>query len=612
MSRRLPAEPAKAPDRRGAVFVACAVAVFFGVLMYSSPRGWPIVVERLFIDGTLALLWIIAATGIGAAVLRVCRISCEPAALRFAASAGLGLGIIGLLVLGLGLCGWLNRATAIGLIALGILAAVAPAVPRLSRLKPDGWVPKGSPWPWLILAPSAAITTVAACMPAGFLWGDEPHPYDVVEYHLQAPREWCESGRITPLAHNVYSYFPFNVEMHYLLAMHLRGGPWKAMFLAQFMSMGFVVVTVVALAGTAGRQAAIVAAAVPWMTMLGSVAYNECGLLLFATLAVAWAIRARGLRDFVLAGAFAGFAAGTKLTAVPMLLGPVLVTLLLPRFGRDPGSIKAAAGFVLAAVLCSAPWAARNLAWTGNPVFPQGMSVFGRAHFTEVQQQRWGKAHSSNANQRLSAPWKQFAAEWKFGFVIIPLGIAAAALTRKRLTWTLVGVLVIQFVFWVGFTHVQGRFMVVAIPILAILIGQPEGKLWSSIVVAASVISVVVGWVPIQSRLSSRGEYLVLDDLEALMPEAAAEAMQNGRPLVLVGDAAAFRYPIPMTRLRYRTVFDVDVKPGQSLIDAWIGPDRPADAVILVTPSELRRFADTYWMIPRVQFTSDEPYVLPP
>ena len=32
-----------------------------------------------------------------------------------------------------------------------------------------------------------------------------------------------------------FSYFPFGVEMHYLLAMHLAGGPWRGMYLAQLM-----------------------------------------------------------------------------------------------------------------------------------------------------------------------------------------------------------------------------------------------------------------------------------------------------------------------------------------------------------------------------------------
>jgi len=96
-------------------------------------------------------------------------------------------------------------------------------------------------------------------------------------------------GRIVPLEHNVFSYFPCNVEMHYLLAMHLRGGPWAGMYLAQLMHAAMVGVTLIAIYGaarmTGGRLVACIAtlaaATMPWTIMLGSVAYNEGGMLLF-------------------------------------------------------------------------------------------------------------------------------------------------------------------------------------------------------------------------------------------------------------------------------------------------------------------------------------------
>src|SRR5205823_9322486 len=104
----------------------------------------------------------------------------------------------------------------------------------------------GTTWLWLLVVPFFAIAVVGALMPPGVLWKDEPHYYDVIEYHLQVPREWYEAGRIVPLHHNVFSFFPFNVEMHYLLAMHLRGGPWAGMYLAQFMHGAFIFLTVLA------------------------------------------------------------------------------------------------------------------------------------------------------------------------------------------------------------------------------------------------------------------------------------------------------------------------------------------------------------------------------
>jgi hypothetical protein len=434
----------------------------------------------------------------------------------------------------------------------------------------------------------------------------------VVEYHLQVPREWYESGRIEPLKHNVFSYFPFNVEMHYLLAMHLKGGPWAGMYMAQLMNLIMIGLSVTALIGIAKPQAAIVAGAVPWMMLLGSVAYNECGLLLFGTLSLGWAIRANALRDYLLAGALAGFACGTKPTAVPMLLLAVPIALSFPLSLRERAGVRAVAGYLVAGVITFSPWLIRNTFWTGNPVFPEAMPVFGRAHFSEAQAVRWTQAHSDRPGDRTTAPWKQVLADWRYGFVFIPLAIAAAFLGRQRTSRFLIAIIIVQSVFWIWFTHVQGRFLVLAIPIAAMLIGQVELRNWSKIVSAAAIVIAAIGVIQAAPRVMATAMALGASDLAPLTPDVSADAMKSGRPLVLVGDARAFWYPIPMTSLRYRTVFDVDVKPGQTLLDAWAGDSKPAGATIVVTPSELERFAKTYWMIPTMDFPTSEPYVLPP
>ena len=87
---------------------------------------------------------------------------------------------------------------------------------------------------------------MAALMPPGVMSTPEPNGYDVVEYHLQVPREWYEWHRIVPLHHNVFSFMPMNMEMHYLLAMHLSDGPWAGMYLCQIMHLCMMVLAVLA------------------------------------------------------------------------------------------------------------------------------------------------------------------------------------------------------------------------------------------------------------------------------------------------------------------------------------------------------------------------------
>src|SRR6476646_5129504 len=113
------------------------------------------------------------------------------------------------------------------------------------------------------------------------------------------------------------------------------------------MHVGFVALSVVAVAATAralgarpapAAVAGLAAASSPWMLLLAPVAYNEGGLLLFGTLAVAWALvgvqtwiaspeRRGSLGPFALAGAFAGFACGAKLTGVPIVLLAVAIVV---------------------------------------------------------------------------------------------------------------------------------------------------------------------------------------------------------------------------------------------------------------------------------------------
>ncbi|HZK82040.1 MAG TPA: hypothetical protein VFC46_13255, partial [Humisphaera sp.] len=99
-----------------------------GSLVYAQ-SAWPVAIYRLIVDGGVTLFWIAGATGLGMFVCRAMRLWDEatPASLRLATSAAAGLGLLSLAILGLGLAGLLNFATAWGLIALGWIAGIAAA-----------------------------------------------------------------------------------------------------------------------------------------------------------------------------------------------------------------------------------------------------------------------------------------------------------------------------------------------------------------------------------------------------------------------------------------------------------------------------------------------------
>ncbi len=285
---------------RAAAIVA-GTLVFLGVFFALAGPSWELALYRIMQDGGCATLWLVSAGGFGWIAWKAFRLR-ETDSLTAITCIALGLGIMSLGILGLGLAGWVNQKWAIGIVAVGDLIAISVGYSHAKNWNSAEWLAEAANCGWLWIAPAAVAGVVAlgACFPPGILWGDEPNGYDVVEYHLQIPREWYEAGRITALHHNVFSYFPFNVEMHYLLAMNLHGGfwgPWAGMYLAQMMHLGFCAATVWAVyalagGGRKGIVAGAVVAVVPWTGLLGAVAYDEGGTLLFGILAIGWAIRA--------------------------------------------------------------------------------------------------------------------------------------------------------------------------------------------------------------------------------------------------------------------------------------------------------------------------------
>jgi hypothetical protein len=477
--------------------------------------------------------------------------------------------------------------------------------------------PVGWGWLWIVTAAVGGVVMLAACFPPGVLWGDEPNGYDVTEYHLQVPREWYEASRIVPLHHNVFSYFPFNVEMHYLLAMELHGGgsgPWAGMYLAQMMHVGFCGLAVLAVyalmgGGKRGVVAGVLMAGVPWTGLLAPVAYVEGGTLLFGVLAIGWALRAKSVREFLIAGAMAGFAVGAKASMVPLILAAVPVVILIGTGISTKLRLSGAASYLLAGLLVYSPWLIRNYVWVGNPVFPEEMKLLGRGHFSDVQVERWHEAYLPDREHRgaigaMRGLWEQVTGDWRYGFVVFPLGVAAIVMGRRNrvvVCWAVL--LAFQVVFWVCFTHLQSRFMVIVIPIVALLVAQIENWKWT---VVCAAFGVVISLLSVGMLIEKLERYLELDRKAAVIGRENLTGfalfdtrnLKDGESLDLVGDASAFWYQIPMSRLHYKTVFDVDTSDSnQTIEEAWLKGMPTRDAVVWRDVDELKRFSRTYFGI---------------
>jgi hypothetical protein len=622
-----------------AALLLASLAAALATIFVFVPHNPTMVLIVLLTDGLCAALWTAGATALGAFILKKIKIQAD-FLLFLTTAAALGLGIFSLLALGLGLLGLLNQATSLAMPITGAILFLADLLQkekqrgREKQEKQRGresliaitWLksPVGINWLWLIPVISLTIAAIAASVMPGVLWRPfDPDQYDVVSYHLQVPREWYEAGKILPLSHNVFSFFPMNVEMQYLSLMHAFGGPWRAMYICQFTNVAYAALLIIALASEGGILRAALASTIPWLIMLASVAYVESALMLYTALALIWALRGN-TKGTVIAALMTGLAAGVKITAVPMLMLPILLAILAM---RQKGSLVRCAIFAVITLLILSPWLLRNFFWATNPLFPIAMNLLGRAHFTIEQVARFRQAHSPTPTQqsltaRLTILWTDVITHWQFGFILFPVAAFAVITNLKsRRTQSLLSAAAVILIVWIGFTHLIPRFLVQLIPLAALLIGSiPVRKFQLSLVLIA-LLAAPLGWLNIFTPLTRitadpiRSALIGREDLSFMIPDTLADMKDTQKQIALIGDAGAFLYQIPMSRLHYKTVFDLPANTTDP-IQAWAGEEAKNNPnwILVINPTEIARLHKTYLDVPPLppQWSArgDQPFIL--
>jgi hypothetical protein len=495
--------------------IAALIATTCGALVwYESPLAFlaaltdGAVAVGIVAAASLAGVWLVWGTGNGDLPVRW----------QIGLGAGFGLGVLSLGMLWAGLRGHLDQVT--WMVVMGVVAAAGlGALYRLSQkgqkrslsatektvtathLEKTVAVTcfEGAPagpwrWMWLMIVPVVALAVLAATVPPGLLWEEEANGYDVLEYHLGAPRDWFFAGRIIYLDHNMYSNFPMNAEMLYLLSMVLLASPWKAAIVTQFISLaqGAMAGYAAWLIGRdysrrAGLVAGLAGAAMPWLTYFGALAYVENGMLFYGLLAAGLcnrAIRDGGERNWsraVAMGAMAGLACGYKYTAIPMIAAPLLGLWGVLSLAGPRRSVYNAVIALIVAATAFAPWATKNQRMTGDPVFPLGYRVFGSRVWTDAQNRKFVEAHrplptERPLGERLARLWRRAIAEPRFGYVPWVAAAAGAALlpwrrmAHRRPIGIWLTVLVVQILLWMFATHLYARFAgVMWIPLLLLI-----------------------------------------------------------------------------------------------------------------------------------------------
>lgn len=303
----------------------------------------------------------------------------------------------------------------LGVLARGtVLAAAALAVGLAMLVRPAGGgerpaareqraaAPPSGRASWALAALASAYAAAAALANLGRWGGDEVIGDDPTSFHLPGVARWIQDGTLWKIDQFVpllaQGYYPNNGDV-VLLSTVL---PWHNDFLVRLPAALFLATTAVAVFAVARELRAphaaslLAAAVIVSLPVVGFVTIPRAlpDSIMWTTFAcgVLFLLRhARSARrsDLVLAGAALGIAAGTKwygVSSVPVLLAVWLVARLVA--ARRGGAEAAPAavlrdGAVVGALALSGMlvWLLRNLAQSGNPVFPLNVELLGLTIF---------------------------------------------------------------------------------------------------------------------------------------------------------------------------------------------------------------------------------------
>jgi hypothetical protein len=210
-----------------------------------------------------------------------------------------------------------------------------------------------------------------------------PASQDALNHHLAVPKLYLKQGGIYEIPSMVFSYYPMNLNLLYLIPLYFGND-----IVPKFIHFSFALLTSWLIFHYLKRRINIIYAlfgvifflSIPIIARLSITVYVDLGLIFFTTasllLLLKWIEDGFPLKFLIISASICGLALGTKYNGLITLL---LFTLFVPYLyskcaqGVRPGFFKAAGFgglFIIVALLFFSPWMIRNYLWTNNPIFP--------------------------------------------------------------------------------------------------------------------------------------------------------------------------------------------------------------------------------------------------
>jgi hypothetical protein len=228
----------------------------------------------------------------------------------------------------------------------------------------------------LPILPAAVIAfVVLLTFVAGFAQPVGDIRADHISYHFLGPQVWLRDAAIHPVPDETHTSFPAIVEVLYASVMSLggtRAPELFSVFSLTLLLVGFGLARRIGLDPKGAWWAAALVATMPVVYRGSFAGFNDAILAGFFLLAIRYALDATGLRDYALAGLFAGFAMGTKYTGIIVLFLAIVCVLALHLKNKHElrKHLAGLALFTSCAALIAAPWYLRNWLLLGSPIYP--------------------------------------------------------------------------------------------------------------------------------------------------------------------------------------------------------------------------------------------------
>ena len=220
-----------------------------------------------------------------------------------------------------------------------------------------------------------------------------PVSKDALVHHLTVPKMYLRHGGIYEIPSMVFSYYPMNLDLLYLIPLYFGND-----ILPKFIHFSFALFTAWLIFDYLRRRINVVYAllganfflSIPIIVKLSINVYVDLGLIFFSTasllLLLRWIENGFPLKLLMQSAFFCGLALGTKYNG---LIALFILTLFVPfLYSRYPQGEKhdflKAAGygilFLFVALLFFSPWMIRDYLWTNNPIFPLYDNWFNPQH----------------------------------------------------------------------------------------------------------------------------------------------------------------------------------------------------------------------------------------